>query len=74
MCEDLEIISRISNISQSVMTEDHLKRDIPVIITDGMDDWEEADKLSMLFIKQVGSMIGHVYIIYKVALSMYIVS
>lgn len=39
MCESLEKMDRLSNVSSWVVTEDYLKNDVPFLVTDAMDDW-----------------------------------
>lgn len=39
VCESLEHLERLSNISSRVVSEDYLKNDIPFIATDAMEDW-----------------------------------
>ncbi|XP_047491036.1 uncharacterized protein LOC125040521 [Penaeus chinensis] len=39
VCESLEKMDRLSNVSSWVVTEDYLKNDIPFLVTDAMDDW-----------------------------------
>ncbi len=53
MCETLEEIHRIANVSHSVISEDYLKRDIPVIVTDGLDNWPAMDKFNIHFLNEV---------------------
>ena len=38
---------------QAVLSEDYLKQDIPVIVTDVMEDWPATDKFNMHFINDV---------------------
>lgn len=53
LCDNLSGIPRKSNLSQTVMAEDFLKRDIPVIVTDAMDDWPARELFTVDFIHQV---------------------
>lgn len=53
LCEHLEYIDRIQNVSHSILMEDYLKRDIPVIITDGMDHWIARDLFNMQFLNNL---------------------
>lgn len=39
VCESLEKMDRLSNVSSWVVTEDYLKNDVPFLVTDAMDDW-----------------------------------
>nr|XP_053634067.1 uncharacterized protein LOC128689707 [Cherax quadricarinatus] len=39
VCESLDKVDRLTNVSSQVVSEDYLKNDIPFIVTDGMDDW-----------------------------------
>ena len=55
LCEHLESIDRIQNVSFSILTEDYLNRDIPIIITDGMDRWLARDLFNMQFLNNVSS-------------------
>ncbi len=47
-------------MDHAVMAEDYLKRDIPVIITDAMMDWEASDKFNVQFLHQVIHNINHI--------------
>jgi len=39
LCESQEEIRRISNVSQTGMMEDFVRRERPCIVTDSMEDW-----------------------------------
>ncbi|XP_042237815.1 uncharacterized protein LOC121876610 [Homarus americanus] len=39
VCESLDKVDRLTNVSSHVVSEDYLKNDIPFIVTDAMDDW-----------------------------------
>ncbi|ODN04667.1 hypothetical protein Ocin01_02026 [Orchesella cincta] len=39
LCETLEGIERVGNISQAAVIEQYIKRERPFIVTDAMDDW-----------------------------------
>ena len=54
-CENLTLISRVSNLSPAVMTEDHLKPEIPLIVTDAMTDWPAVDKFTVKFLDEVNT-------------------
>ena len=54
-CENLTLISRVSNLSPAGMTEDYLKPEIPVIVTDAMTDWPAVLKFSVTFLDEVST-------------------
>ncbi|XP_045118668.1 uncharacterized protein LOC123508815 [Portunus trituberculatus] len=39
VCESLERLDRLANVSSLVVSEDYLKNDVPFIVTDAMEDW-----------------------------------
>ncbi|OXA56226.1 hypothetical protein Fcan01_08941 [Folsomia candida] len=40
LCESLDEIARMANVSQTLVNEEFIRREKPFIITDGMDDWD----------------------------------
>ncbi|XP_074648060.1 uncharacterized protein LOC141903714 [Tubulanus polymorphus] len=46
-CENLDFISRLSNLSSEVMNEQYLRRDTPVIVTDAMSQWPAMKKFDI---------------------------
>ena len=40
-------------MSHIIMSDDFLKRDIPVVITDGMDNWEAQQLFDVTFLNEV---------------------
>lgn len=44
---------RLINVSQGAVAEDYIKRDIPVIVTDGTIGWSAANLFSIPFLYQV---------------------
>ena len=53
VCENLEAIDREMNMSHALMLEDYLKRDIPVIITDSMEEWDAMQRFNIPFLNTV---------------------
>ena len=53
LCENIERIERFSNMSQRSVAEDFLKRDVPFIVSDAMDDWPALSKFSISFLNKV---------------------
>ncbi|ELT94683.1 hypothetical protein CAPTEDRAFT_93822 [Capitella teleta] len=53
LCENLVNIPRRENLSQIIMAEDFLKRDVPVIVTDAMEHWPARDIFTIEFINQL---------------------
>ena len=53
LCENIERIARVTQIDHSIMAEDYLKRDIPVIVTDGMEDWPAREIFNVHFLNEV---------------------
>ena len=39
VCESLDVLDRLSNVSIQTVAEDYLKNDIPFIVVDAMADW-----------------------------------
>lgn len=55
LCENIDRVERYTNMSHRVVAEDFLKRDIPFIVTDGMDDWPALRKFTIKFLDQLYS-------------------
>ncbi len=53
MCEDLELIDRVDNVDPAAFEDDFLKRDIPVIVTDGVGNWSAQEKFNVHFLAEV---------------------
>ena len=55
LCEDNDVISRLTNVTHIVMTEDYLYRDRPVIVTDALIGWEASRKFNLHFLNEVNA-------------------
>jgi hypothetical protein len=53
VCEHMERVERISNMSQYVMADSYIKRDIPVIIMDATDQWPARQLFTLKFLHEL---------------------
>lgn len=53
ICENIETIMRLVNVSQATITESYIRRDIPVIVTDGTRGWSASKLFTLPFIHQL---------------------
>ncbi|CAH1800506.1 unnamed protein product [Owenia fusiformis] len=53
LCETTTSLTREENISQVEMTENFLKRDIPLIVTDAMSDWPARENFSLKYLHEL---------------------
>ncbi|XP_064620957.1 uncharacterized protein LOC135483839 [Lineus longissimus] len=53
ICDDLKGIPRETNISHVDLMEQYMNRDLPVIITDAIDDWPAMHKFNVTFLEQL---------------------
>lgn len=55
ICENTESVIRLTNVSQVTVAEAYIKRDIPVIVTDGTIGWSAGNLFSIQFLYQLYS-------------------
>ena len=53
LCEHLEKIERLKNVSAVLVSENYLKRDIPLIVADGIGQWKARELFEIDFLQQV---------------------
>ncbi len=53
VCRKLRSIKRVSNVSQSDIADDYLFSNVPVIVTDAMNDWDALNKFDINFLTEV---------------------
>lgn len=53
ICKDTTVIGRLNKVSQVVISEAYIKRDIPVIITDGLVGWLAQQLFSLKFLYEL---------------------
>lgn len=53
VCRKLRNIKRVSNVSQSSIADDFLFSNVPVIVTDAVDDWDALKKFDINFLAEV---------------------
>ena len=66
LCEDLEKITELNNVNHTDFIENYLDLDIPVIVTDAMEDWPAREKFNIPFMYQVSSKQNNVCKINKI--------
>ena len=52
-CKILKSIKRIANANQSEIAENHLFTDVPVIVTDAIEDWGAVKTFDINFLAEV---------------------
>lgn len=52
-CKDFQTVMRVANISTSRVADDFLFSNIPVIVTDAMDDWEALKMFHLNFLTEI---------------------
>jgi hypothetical protein len=52
-CENFEKIEHSANVTQLMMSDKFLKRDIPVIVTDATNDWPARRLFTLKFLHDV---------------------
>ena len=55
VCRKLRKIKRDSNVSQSTIADDYLFSNVPVIVTDAMEEWDALEKFDISFLAEVRS-------------------
>ena len=55
VCGELKKIKRVSNVSQSTIADDYLFSNVPVIVTDAMEEWDALGKFDIGFLAEVRS-------------------
>lgn len=55
MCEHVERVERLNNVSAVLVSENFLKRDIPLIVSDGVGQWKARDLFDLDFLQKVTS-------------------
>ena len=55
VCRKLRKIKRVSNVSQSTIADDYLFSNVPVIVTDAMEEWDALGKFDIGFLAEVRS-------------------
>ena len=55
VCRKLRKIERVSNVSQSTIADDYLFSNVPVIVTDAMEEWDALEKFDISFLAEVRS-------------------
>ena len=55
VCRKLRSIKRVSDVSQSTIADDYLFSNIPVIVTDAMEEWDALEKFDITFLAEVRS-------------------
>lgn len=53
VCRKLRTIKRVANVSQSSIGDDYLLSNLPVIVTDAMEDWDAMKKFDINFLAEV---------------------
>ena len=53
VCEHMESIERVGNISHTKMADGYIIRDIPVIVTDGVTNWPAQRLFTLKFLYEV---------------------
>ncbi|KAL9963633.1 hypothetical protein ACROYT_G027159 [Oculina patagonica] len=53
VCRKLRSIKRVSNVSQSDIADDYLFSNVPVIVTDAMDDWDALKTFDINFLAEL---------------------
>lgn len=53
VCRKLRNVEKVSNVSQSSIANDYLFSNVPVIVTDAMEDWDALKKFDINFLTEV---------------------
>ncbi|KAJ7392637.1 hypothetical protein OS493_010288 [Desmophyllum pertusum] len=53
VCRKLRTIKRVANVSQSSIGDDYLLSNLPVIVTDAMEDWDAMKKFDINFLAEM---------------------
>ena len=53
ICEDYGSIDRQNNISHESITDEYLLDNVPLVVTDAVQDWKATQEFSIDYVKQV---------------------